>query len=202
MKTTNIFYSEGLSSIFLIFLCIIFLLVPREAVSATICDKYYEKAMKLWLNKKMKEAEQVFSLGIRKCPNDAKLYFQRAKIRQEYFNNCDDAILDYTTVLKLNPNTKIGHAKSYYKRGLCWYKFGRYELAVRDFSGCLKVNPRYDGRVRIARAKAYAKLGMIKNAVNDLKNCSKFDPKYGQGARAKKIQSLLKEILSGKMNSN
>ncbi len=170
--------------------------LPVEADSAD-CDRYYDMAMKLYRQKKSLEAEKVFSIAISKCPNVAKLYFQRAKLRQNYLGKYQEAIMDYTIVLKLNKNTKSYHPKSYYMRGLCWYHFGQYGRAVSDFSSCIKLNPKYDGRVRVARAKAFGKLGMVKNALQDLKNCSKFDPKYGQGQRAVVIQTLYAKIASG-----
>lgn len=56
--------------------------------------------------------------------------------------------------------------------------------AISDFSNCIRLHPSYDGKVYIARAKAYGKIGMVIQAQKDLQNCSKLDPKYARGKRA------------------
>ena len=136
-----------------------------EANDTNAYDKYFEIALKLYKQKKSKEADKVFSIAISKYPNVAKLHFWRAKLRQNYLDNCRDAIRDYSIVIKLNPNGNFT-PKSYYMRGLCRYKFGLYALAIRDYNNCFRLRPNYY-RAYFDRAKAYAKLGMIEKARND-----------------------------------
>ena len=75
-----------------------------EADETHAYDKYFEIALKLYKQKKSKEADKVFSIAISKYPNVAKLHFWRAKLRQNYLDNYRDAIQDYSIVIKLNPN--------------------------------------------------------------------------------------------------
>ena len=180
---------------FLLFVCFCVTLWDSgaEADETKAYDKYFVQAMKLYKQKKSKEADKVFSIAISKYPNVAKLHFWRAKLRQNYLGNYRDAIRDYSIVIKLNPNGKIFVPKSYYMRGLCRCRFELYPQAIRDFSNCLRLQPNYGGRVYFARAKAHAKVGMIEKARNDLKAAVKYDPKYAPAAR-----DLLKKFLAGR----
>ena len=177
----------------LFLLCICFCVILwdswSEADETEVYDKYFVQAMKLQKQKKYKEADRVFSIGISKYSRAIKLYYFRAKLRQHYMGNFRDAISDYNIVIKLNPKY---NPKAYWRRGACLCKFEQYEWAIRDFTSCLQLIPKY-GRVYLLRAKAYAKLGMIEKARNDLKSATKYDPKYAKGAK-----DLWKKILEGR----
>jgi tetratricopeptide (TPR) repeat protein len=176
---------------FLLFVCFLVTLWDSwsEANETKAYDKYYAQAMKLQKQKRYKEADKVFSIGISKYPRAVKLYYFRAKLRQHYMGNCRDAIQDYSIVIKLNPRY---NPKAYWRRGAGLCEFGQYEQAIRDYTNCLRLIPNYD-RVHFLRAKAYAKLGMIEKARNDLKATVKCDPKYTKAAR-----DLWKKILEGR----
>jgi len=187
-------YHQGFKLKKLFFLLCVFFCVTlwdswSEADETKAYDKYYIQAMKLQKQKKYKEADKVFSIGISKYPRAVNLYYFRAKLRHHYMGNCRNAIQDYSIVIKLNPRY---NPKAYWRRGACLCEFGQYEQAIRDFSNCLQLIPKY-GRVYFLRAKAYAKLGMIEKAKNDLKAAVKYDPKYASAAK-----DLLKKFLAGR----
>ena len=160
-----------------------------EADETYAYGKYWDIAMKLQKQKRYKEADRVFSVAISKHPNVAKLHLMRAKFRQHYMSNCRDAISDYNIVIRIAPKS---YPEAYWWKGVCLYKFGLYEQAIRDYSNALLIKPKW-GKLHLLRAKAYAKLNMIEKAKNDLKSTVKYDPKYTQVAR-----DLWKKILEGR----
>jgi tetratricopeptide (TPR) repeat protein len=160
-----------------------------EADETHAYGKYWNIAMKLQKQKRYKEAESVFSVAISKHPNVAKFHLMRAKFRQHYMNNYRDAISGYNIVIKIAPKS---YPEAHWWRGVCLYKFGLYEQAIRDYSNALLIKPRW-GKLHLLRAKAYAKLNMIEKARTDLKATVKYNPKYTQAVR-----DLWKKILEGR----
>jgi tetratricopeptide (TPR) repeat protein len=187
-------YQHGLKLKKLFFLlCVCFCVTLwdswSEAVEIRAYDKYWDIAMKLHKQKRYTEAEMVFSVAISKHPNVAKFHLMRAKFRQHYMGNCRDAISSYNIVIKIAPKS---YPEAYWWRGVCLYKFGLYEQAIRDYNNALLIKQKW-GKLHLLRAKAYAKLGMIVKARNDLKFAVKYEPKYTKTAR-----DLWKKILEGK----
>lgn len=184
------FKLKKIFSFLCVFLCVTLCYSGVEANETMAYDKYFEIGLKLYRQKRSKEADNVFSIAINKYPNVAKLHFWRAKLRQNYLGKYRDAIRDYSIVIKLTPNGGFT-PKSYYMRGLCRYKFELYALAIKDYNNCFRLNPNYY-RAYFDRAKAYAKLGMIKKARNDLKATIKYLPDYTRA-----VKELWKKILEG-----
>jgi tetratricopeptide (TPR) repeat protein len=173
--------------IFSIFFIIFVLRVNLSAQSANICDRYYEAAMEKLRKKNLEQSEQLFSVGISKCPNDIRLYYFRAKLRHHYMRKIILAIGDYSYVIKMNPHY---NPKAFWRRGECFYMLGNYLGAIKDYNRCLKLIPEY-GRVYMLRAKAFAKIGKKANALQDIDNAVRCDPKYkrrGQELRMRILQ--------------
>ena len=173
-----------------VFFCLVLLNTYSEAGETHAYTKYVDMANKYKKQKKYFEAEKVLSFAISKYPYAPQLYFVRGKIRQGSLGDYNGAILDYSKVVKLKKN--IYQPKSYLQRGSCYYQFGLYQQAINDFTNCLRINPKYGGRVYFLRAKAYAKANMNTKAMNDLKNVVKYSPGYTQSA-----QELKYKIMSG-----
>lgn len=161
--------------ILFVFSCIALWSAITKADEAKDYKQYYDQAIK-------------FQRAIKKNPQNAKLYYLRAKNRQN-MGKFQDAIRDYTIVIKLKPKS---YPKAYWRRGLCLYKLGLYQLAIRDYSRCLMLVPKYD-KVYFCRAKAYGKIGMIGKAKKDLESAVKYGPKYAPGARL-----VLEKLLTGR----
>jgi len=187
-KKTGFFRIIIFRLIFFLFGFIIFFAFCSEAKEVNPYDKYWEVAIKYQKQNRYKEADQVFTYGIYKYPKAIKLYYFRAKLRQHYLGDYYKAILDYNVVIKLNPNY---NPKAFWRRGVCFDRIGSTEAAIKDFTNCLRLMPRY-GRVYFLRAQAYAKLGDIENAKKDLRSAVECDQKYKRQA-----DILYRKILTG-----
>ena len=150
-------------------------------------EKHYRLALKLLQEGKYHNAESILSLGIKKYPKAAKLYFLRGDVRHTYAKRYIEAIQDYTVVIKLDIKN---NPKVLWRRGDSFYEIGIYQQAIKDYSSCLHMLPKY-GKVHLKRAKAWGKLGMIHNAIRDIQMAVRYDPKYEAEA-----QRLLNNILT------
>lgn len=184
-------YLKGSTSVIIINIVFFIFSTLAYAESNTAADRYYDYAMKLQQKGLHIQAEVVLSAGIKKYPQETKLFYARGNLRNEYLHQYLKAVQDYTAVIKLD---LINNPKVLYRRGDCLYALGSYQQSIADYSHCLKLIPGYD-KVYVKRAKAYAKLGMIDNAKSDLNSAVKISPKYESEVRA-----LLGKILSGNNN--
>lgn len=180
--------------IYISFISLIVFSLQAGAQTTNGYSAYYELAIKVQKQKKYKEAEQIFSQGIKKYPNKPGLYFHRGKLKQEYLGNCTSAMNDFTMTIRLIE--KFGgdnfmHAKSYYLRGLCLDKNGLYQEAMSDFTNSIRIKPNYS-RVYLQRAKIFARVNDIKNVKINLQLAVKYNPKWSKTAN-----SIWKKVLAG-----
>ena len=68
--------------------------------------------------------------------NMATLYFNRG-VEWGLQGKYDNAIVDYSAVLKLNPK----HREAYNNRGNAYKRKGKYDEAVADYSEAIKLDP-------------------------------------------------------------
>ena len=127
----------------LVFLLSFFMLYGN--CGTEVCAEVYKNATHdRYLNhfnalKKAKEyllAEKVISTAISKYPNAAQFYYLRGKLRHYFLQNLEAALGDYSKAIALDAKS---FPTSYWRRGFCLYSFGYYDLAIRDFSNCLKL---------------------------------------------------------------
>jgi tetratricopeptide (TPR) repeat protein len=156
--------------------------------------KYWQLAVNLAKQKSYIGAVDIFSNLIRKYPSDAELYLRRGKLKQQYLNDCQKAIMDYNIAIKLSSHKSIQAypVEVHWYKGQCLYNLGLYKQAVDSYSNALKIKPNW-GKLYLYRAKAYAKLNMINNVRKDLGVLVKYDPMYKTSA-----DELWKKILEGR----
>lgn len=177
---------RSLKCIFILVICscIVLWSAITKADETKNYKNYYDQTKKFQRQK----TDASLSAAIKKNPKNAKLYYKRA-INRQYMNKFQDALRDYSIVIKLDPKS---YPKAYWRRGLCLYKLGQYQLAIKDYSRCLAVSPKYD-KVYFHRARAYGKIGMIGKAKKDLESAVKYGPEY-----AKAALSVYKKLLTGR----
>ena len=62
-------------------------------------------------------------------------------------------------------------AETYFNRGLAYFKQGKYELAIADFTSTIKINPQFAEAYYI-RGLAYCKQGKYELCISDLKKAA------------------------------
>lgn len=148
------------------------------ALPSHVCSsdhaKYKAQARELLEKQDPVAAEKVLSFGINRYPAAIDLVYFRAIVRADYLKNFSGALVDYTKTIKYAGKS---FPKAYYRRGDLFANYGQLDYAIKDYSQCLRIFPKY-GKVYFKRAKAYVKLGMLRRADQDLKLCVKYSPKY------------------------
>lgn len=157
-----------------------------EAKAVDGYNTFYNKAFALMQQQKYRAAERLLNSAIKKYPNVPKIIGLRARLMDYYLNRYDQAIADYTKVIKL---TGKSTPKAYYRRGRCFDVLGLYQLAVRDYNVTLAIKPDYT-RVYLIRAKAYNQLGLRSMALRDTLLFIKARPGDHQGP------AFLKKLLN------
>ena len=102
---------------------------------------------------------------------DAEFYFNRG-VASANKGQYDQAISDFTEVLKINPRI----APAYANRGLVSYSKGLYDQAISDFTKALEINPR-DAMTYYNRGLAYAVKGQVDQVISDCTNALEIDPR-------------------------
>jgi tetratricopeptide (TPR) repeat protein len=167
---------------------VLLLLTTSFAETNKTIDTYYDHALILLQKGLYADAEAVLSAGIAKYPKATKLYYERGNLYNEVLQQYVEAVKDYNSVIRLDLKN---YPKVLWRRGDCLYAIGKYQQAIKDYTQCLSLLPKYD-KVHMKRAKAYAKMGMIDKAKSDLQSAAKYGPGYEREARA-----LLEKMLSG-----
>jgi tetratricopeptide (TPR) repeat protein len=105
-------------------------------------------------------AIEYFTRAIWEDPVNAELYFHRANAKAK-LNKGEDAILDYTTAIKLDPEMKY-----YQNRGLTYIELEEYKNAINDFNEALNFNEE-NSTLYFNRGYTNALAGNYENAIND-----------------------------------
>jgi len=93
----------------------------------------------------------------------AKPYYEKG-IRNLNANNYNQAILDFTEAIRINPN----YAEAYNKRGFTYSYLGNVNIynAIADFTQAIRINPDYE-EAYTNRIWFYVGIGDYKNALAD-----------------------------------
>jgi tetratricopeptide (TPR) repeat protein len=126
-----------------------------------------------WLQDQYREGIEYFSDYIRRYPEEAEAYSQRATLLW-YAGEPQEAVSDYARALESVPNDIFALSG----RGQALVEIGKYNEAIRDFDlalRCLQQNPNLDSRwrkesqayIQNGRAAAFAGLGDFDHALKE-----------------------------------
>jgi tetratricopeptide (TPR) repeat protein len=120
----------------------------------------YELGLESYNNSKYRTAIEYFTRAIWEDPVNAELYFHRANAKAK-LNRNEDAILEYTTAIKLDPEMKF-----YQNRGLTYIELEDYNNAINDFNEALMFDSE-NSTLYFNRGYTNALTGNYDNAIND-----------------------------------
>jgi tetratricopeptide (TPR) repeat protein len=105
-------------------------------------------------------------------PNDAAFTYTNSGNASKNMGNWDQAIEEYTSALRINPNNSFAYAG----RGYTYYKKSDYDRAISDYTQSIRLNQNYavayDGR-----GFAYYQKGDYDRAITDYTQAVQLDPK-------------------------
>jgi predicted Zn-dependent protease len=130
----------------------------------------YDRAQKLYSEKKFAEAEQALTEAIRNNPEEAPFYnlFGMIKLRQERYA---EAERHFEMGLAFDP----GFQPSVFGLGAAFFKQGRYSLAVSKFQSSLELYPGHLGSV-FGLGASYFELDRYRQALPLLKDVASAVP--------------------------
>jgi len=102
----------------------------------------------------------------------AEFYYNRG-ITYYKKGQYDQAILDYTKALEINPR----HAKAYCNRGVAYGEKGIHDQAISDFNNALEIDPRY-AEAYYNRGVAYREKGQYDQAISDYTKALEINPRH------------------------
>lgn len=120
----------------------------------------YELGLESYNNGKYRTAIEYFTRAIWEDPVNAELYFLRANAKVKLKLN-EEAILDYTTAIKLDPEMKY-----YQNRGLTFIELKDYKNAISDFNEALTFGSE-NSILYFNRGYTNALAGNYDNAIDD-----------------------------------
>jgi tetratricopeptide (TPR) repeat protein len=100
-----------------------------------------------------------------------QIFFNRG-LTYSYKGDYDNAITQFTEVIRQNPNDTL----TYYKRGEAYRMKGQYEMAIKDFSKAVSLSNYAWAYAR--RGQAYKELGQRDRAIQDLEKAISLDPNF------------------------
>jgi tetratricopeptide (TPR) repeat protein len=117
-----------------------------------------------------------FTIGVSKInPSTAQEYAWRGWIKSEYLQQYQDAILDYTQAIKINP----GDVDLYQYRAMIYRYLEKYQNAIIDYTQAIKINPG-DDVLYIGRAMSYEDLKQDTLAIKDYTHAINLDPENSE----------------------
>jgi tetratricopeptide (TPR) repeat protein len=137
----------------------LFLLNLMFGCSASQGTKY-ELGLESYNNGRYITAVEYFTRAIWEDPVNAELYFLRGNAKAK-LNLYDDAILNYTTAIKLDPEMKY-----YENRGLMFIETGDYHNAISDFNEALQYDSS-NSTLYFNRGYTQALSGNYESAIKD-----------------------------------
>ncbi|MCH8033450.1 MAG: tetratricopeptide repeat protein [Bacteroidetes bacterium] len=120
----------------------------------------YELGLESYTNGRYRTAIEYFTRAIWEDPVNAELYFLRGNAKAKLELN-NEAILDYTTAIKLDPKMKF-----YENRGLTFIEIEDYRNAISDFNETL-VFDSTNSTLYFNRGYTYALEGNYESAIKD-----------------------------------
>jgi tetratricopeptide (TPR) repeat protein len=104
-------------------------------------------------------------------PNDAAFTYTNSGNANKNMGNWDQAIIDYTAVLRINPN----NAAAYTNRGWAYLEKRMYDQAIEDLNVALRLDPSIAAAYS-NRGWAYLEKGMYDRAIGDLNTALRLNP--------------------------
>lgn len=151
-----------------------FLMIGNFAIAGQSEIKYLKYARQMLKEKQPQRAEIILNKGIKRYPSAIQLIYLRAKVRGDSLGKEMPALYDYSMVIK---HAGKSFPKAYWRRGDILLNGGMLKQAIKDYTTCLKLKPKY-GKVYFKRAKALLMAGSKETAKKDLIRCKKYSPDY------------------------
>jgi len=140
---------------------ILFLLIEVTLSSCSTSQiTKYDLGLESYNNGRYRTAVEYFTRAIWEDPVNAELYFLRANAKAKLKRN-EEAILDYTTAIKLDPEMKY-----YQNRGLTFIELEDYKNAISDFNEALTFDSE-NSTLYFNRGYTNALTGNYYNAIED-----------------------------------
>jgi len=122
----------------------------------------------------LNRALQIGDHMVAQYPNQAGAYLGRGLVLTNV-NQLDEAIVDYTQALKLDPQ----YAVAYYNRGIVYAGQGKLDEAIADYTQAIEIDPQYAAAYD-NRGLAYADQGRLNEAIADYTQALQIDPRDSQ----------------------
>jgi tetratricopeptide (TPR) repeat protein len=111
-----------------------------------------------------------YSLIIKKDPQNASAYFQRANVYQE-LKEWGLAIGDYSQAILLNGN----YTAAYHNRGFVHQTLGQYDKAIEDYGEAIRTDPQHMISYN-NRGNVYKEIGALSHAIDDYSRAIQLNP--------------------------
>jgi len=119
------------------------------------------------------QAEAYYTSLIEVNPTSEQCYNRRAIVRR-YLGMHDQAIEDYSTAIRLNPNSAIYFGN----RGSLWhYSKRNNEEALKDYNESIRLDPT-SAKIFYARGALFRSKNELDAAMTDFNEAIRLDPKY------------------------
>ncbi len=164
------------------------------ALDPNYADAYNNRGRAYFRQGNFTQATADFTKAIELSPNHAELYNNRG-LSYTKQGNYSQAILDYSKAIEINPqlagvysnlrnarfkqdNLTIGVSeKDYFNLGTASFKQGNFADAISDFTGAIKINPKFVQAYN-DRGLAYYNEGNYYPAIIDYNKAIDLDPDY------------------------
>lgn len=83
------------------------------------------------------KALEEFNESIRKYPQNAYIYIERANFRQKYLGDKQGAVDDYTKAIEINSR----NAFFFFWRSQIYYALGNAQRAIADYNEAIRIAP-------------------------------------------------------------
>ena len=171
-----------------------------------LANQKVEEGWKLYLNKKYREAAEIFNAAAELNPENFQAYLGRGTALSE-IGQSQQALEDLNKAAELNPNfavtylnrgavyadvrkyekaiedynkaieLKPRYAIAYFNRGVSLYRLQRYEDAIESYTKSIELNPKNEFAYS-NRGSVYDALGQFETAISDFSNAIEINPEY------------------------
>ena len=102
-------------------------------------------------------------------------------IKKENVTTPDKAIEAFTAQIRQNPQD----SGAYYARGNTWHEKGEFDIAIKDFSDAITLNPKGATAYYMARSNCWRRKKNVDKTLDDLTEAIRLDPKNASAYNAR-----------------
>lgn len=138
-------------------------------------EKLFSLGNELFMKGRHAEAAAHFSKTIALDPKRSGAYTARGLIYCLYFTEkYDSALSDFNQAIALDPRDAL----AFHGRGMIFHARGFSDLALKDFSRVIELNPRWGAGIYRARGQIYHDQELYDEAVADFTAAIELNPEY------------------------